>query len=189
MTPQSAKKLTSSRKSCWQLRRFQTVSGSARSFTPPAAPLYVFPPSFNLARTFSLVALLLLLLLLPPSCSSLHSKVDKSERRSRGVAAVFRLRLYNNAHGSWTAHSFISRRAAAAAAPRVWVTLCFRFLLFLSPPLLLDFLLFTPLRRGQTDCGARRVSFPYLKCHPSSCVTPQGGRRSESDSSLLLVAQ
>lgn len=160
-----------------------------RSFTPPAAPLYSPPPSsFNLARTFSLVALLLLLL--PPSCSSLHSKVDKSERRSRGVAAVFRLRLYNNAHGSFTAHSFISRRAAAAA-PRVSVTWCYRgaILLFLCPPLLLDFLLFTGLRRGQTDCGARCVFFPYLKCHPSSCVTPQGGRRSESDSSLLLVAQ
>lgn len=75
-------------------------------------------------RSASLEPSLLALLLfpLPLSCFSLHSKVDKSERRSRGAAAVFRLRLYSNAHGSGTArrHSFISCRAVAA---RVSVTL------------------------------------------------------------------
>lgn len=189
MTPQSAKDslLLGSHAGNFGGSRRSAAASLLHSYGGSA--LFFPPSSFNLARTFSLVALLLLLL--PPSCSSLHSKVDKSERRSRGVASVFRLRLYNNAHGSFTAHSFISRRAAAAAAPRVSVTWCYRgaILLFLCPPLLLDFLLFTGLRRGQTDCGARRVFFPYLKCHPSSCVTPQGGRRSESDSSLLLVAQ
>lgn len=114
-------KLTSSQKSCWQRRQFGTVSGGASCFTPsPLQLLRVSLFSFFLSLEPSLVALLPLPL--PPSCISPHSKVDKSERRSRGAAAVFRLRLYNNAHGSGTArsHRFISCRAVAVRALVTW---------------------------------------------------------------------